>query len=89
MPSKPTKEAIQNHVWQVLAAFTNQKPNQIKADQFLQADLHFDSTSLPFLAMALRAYVNHFSDNTILVTEISDDTMTVQQLADLVVKKLA
>jgi hypothetical protein len=85
----PTDAQIHDAVVGMIAGFAKKFPAQIKDTDELSADLRIPDESLPFLAMALRAYVKHFRpDQTVTIGEIRKPKQTVKGANDIVVKRI-
>jgi hypothetical protein len=83
----PTKQQITTKVNGTIKDMTglSPKPGNVLAD----APLRMDSTSLANLALGLRNYVKGFDpEQTVTVTEVRKSGLTVEQLIDLIDKKL-
>ncbi len=85
----PTDTQIHDAVVGIVAGFAKKNPSQINDSDELSADLRIPDESMPFLAMALRAYVKHFRpDQTVTVAEVRKPKQTVGGVVDLVRKKI-
>jgi hypothetical protein len=81
----PTDAQIHDAVVGIIAGFAKKNPAQINDADELSADLRIPDESMPFLAMALRAYVKHFRpDRTIAVADVRKPKQTVKGIADVV-----
>ncbi len=81
----PTDAQIHEAVVGIIAGFAKKKPSQINDTDELSADLRIPDESMPFLAMALRAYIKYFRpDQTITVAEVRKSKQTVKGINDIV-----
>lgn len=80
---------VKSDVIAYIASYANISVTEIKDDQILKEQpLLYDDSKLGFLALALRTYVRGINQNeTVLVTELRKNDLTVKQTYELIIKK--
>jgi len=88
----PAKDDVQSHVLNFINAFTNINVDDLTSKfldtKLTDAPFEFDNPSTAALTLTLRGYIQNTSPSqTILVTEVRSDGLTLQGLIDLVFSK--
>jgi len=82
-------DEVRDKVLADLSTFSHVPVDQIKDTDRLQEDLSLNHTDLVFLAMSLRAFIQHRKpSSTLKVSEIEKAGMTVADLVKLVKGKV-
>ena len=88
MPELPSDQDISRDIKNVISAFARRAPVALKETDELIGTLRLRDMDLPFLAMALRAYVKRFRQSSTVSTVEVRKSETVADVVTLVQTKL-